>query len=59
MTKEDLKESIFRALRKEFDSIQDEDRLKEIYETTKALGYVDEAEEMHNDLVVEGIINPY
>ncbi len=59
MTKEDLKESIHRALRKEFDSIQDEDRLKEIYETTKALGYVDEAEEMQNDLLVEGIINPY
>ena len=59
MSKEDLKESVHRALRKEFDSIQDNDRLKEIYETTKQLGYVDEAFEMHNDLVVEGIINPY
>jgi len=59
MSKEDLKESIHRALRKEFDSIQDEDRLKEIYETTKELGYIDEYREMHSDLVVEGIINPY
>jgi len=53
------KDSIFKALRKEFDSISDKDRLKEIYYTTKALGFTEDAAEMHSDLVVEGIIEPY
>ena len=53
------KDSLCRALRMEFDSIQDKDRLKEIYHTTKAMGFTEEAAEMHSDLVIEGIINPY
>ena len=53
------KDSLCRALRFEFDTIQDGDRLREIYFTTKNLGFTEEAAEMHSDLVVEGLIEPY
>ena len=56
---EENKDSIIRAFRFEFDSIQEPTRLIEIYKTTKTLGYSDEAFEMRSDLVIEGIINPY
>ena len=56
LTKEELKDSIFTALRREFDSSQNKLRLIEIYNTTFQLGYLDEALEMYNDLIIEEII---
>lgn len=53
---EEYKDSIFTSLRVEFDIIQNDERLIEIYETTKALGFEEEAEEMRNDLITENII---
>ena len=53
------KDSLCRALRFEFDSIQDSDRLKEIFYTTKELGFDEEAAEMHRELVIEGIMESY
>jgi hypothetical protein len=53
------KYSISRALKLEFESIRDRDRLKEIYITVKELGFTEEAADMHSDLVSEGIVQPY
>jgi len=54
---EENKDSIIRAFRFEFDSIQEPTRLIEIYNTTKTLGYNEDAAEMYSDLIAEGIIN--
>ena len=56
MTKEEIKDSVFTALRKEFDSSQNNTRLVEIWITTKQLGYFEEAQEMEEELRIENVI---
>ena len=55
--KPELKQSIFNALRKEFDHPATHTiRLKEIKETVKQLGWEDEWREMDEDMIGEGYI---
>ena len=51
------KYSLVLSLTFEFNSIHNEDRLLEIYTTTKDLGFTEEASEMKSELIAEGIIN--
>ena len=52
MKKEDLEYSIRQALRCEFD-ISNKLRMIEIYETSKAMGYDDQADEMKSDIYAD------
>lgn len=58
MDKEELENSIKQALDCEF-NISNGERQIQIYETSKALGYDKQCEEMRRELVIEGIIEPY
>lgn len=49
MEKEELEYSIERALRCEFD-VSHEERMIEIYKTSKQLGFDEQAEEMRSDI---------
>ncbi len=53
MDKEDKDYSIQTALRFEFDAGCDITRSVEIYNTSKALGYDEQAEEMKEDIYIE------
>ena len=55
LTKEEKNDSLSRALRYEFDRIQDSDRLIEIMNTMKDID-IDMFIEMENDLQIENII---
>ncbi len=52
MDKEEKEYSIQTALRFEFETA-DKDRAIEIYNTSKALGYDEQAEEMKSDILIE------
>lgn len=52
MDKEEKEYSIQTALRFEFETA-DKDRAIEIYKTSKALGYDEQAEEMKSDILIE------
>jgi hypothetical protein len=52
MEKSEIEYSIQTALRKEFDDTH-KFRAIEIYQTSKALGYDEQAEEMKNDILID------
>ena len=52
MTKEDIKESIKKALRYEFEKAE-KDRAIEIYHTSRKSGFKDQADEMQSDIEFE------
>lgn len=56
MNKEELEYSVKEALRCEFD-ISHKYRMIQIYETSKALGYEEQAEEMKSDIYADYNIN--